>query len=128
MSNIANNMFRAGIFAIGLLGFALVSNAADETCDPMPDCEALGYVKDADCPQNTYISCPYDASYKRCVNSDCEALGYTVSDKKSWCKEIKAEMPKAAKVSGAKKASVKKTAAKKAISKKTPAKKASKKK
>ena len=88
MSNIANNMFKAGVFAIGLFGFALISNAADETCDPMPDCESLGYVKDADCQQNTYISCPYDASYKRCVNSNCESLGYTVSDKKSWCKEI----------------------------------------
>ena len=88
MSNMANNIFRAGVFAVSLFGFAIGANAADETCDPMPDCEALGYVKDADCKQNTYVSCPYDTSYKRCVNNDCEALGYTETDKKSWCKEI----------------------------------------
>lgn len=57
-----------------------------------------------------------------------KSVDYVKSLEKVKTIEIKAEMPKAAKVSGAKKASVKKTAAKKAISKKTPAKKASKKK
>jgi len=88
MSSMAKNMLKLGIFAVGVFGFALFVNAADDECGPMPDCEALGYVKNANCKQNTYISCPYDASYKRCINPDCEALGYTMTDKKSWCKTI----------------------------------------
>lgn len=88
MSSMTKNMLKLGIFAVGVFGFALFVNAADDACGPMPDCEALGYVKNANCKQNTYISCPYDTSYKKCVNPDCEALGYTMTDKKSWCKTI----------------------------------------
>lgn len=88
MKSWAKSVFKAGVLAAGLFGFAFVANAADDSCDPVPDCESLGYVKNLECKQNTSVSCPYDATYKRCINADCEALGYTLTDKKSWCKEI----------------------------------------
>ena len=88
MNGILKNMAKAGFCALALFSFIAFSNAADEGCDDMPKCEDLGYVKDLECEQNTAISCPYDASFKMCVNSDCEALGYTKGDKKSWCKTI----------------------------------------
>lgn len=88
MNCMLKNVLKAGFCALVLVGFAAFSNAADDSCKEMPSCENLGYVKDLVCEQNTSISCPYDASYKKCVNNDCEELGYTKTDKKTWCKDI----------------------------------------
>ncbi len=75
------------LFLLALM-FANVANAMD--CEKVPDCASLGYSKDNDpnCADNGYMYCPFDKSYKRCVNYDCTKLGFTESDKTSWCADI----------------------------------------
>ena len=68
--------------------FANVAEAID--CHEHPDCANLGYSTEDDsfCAANGYIYCPFDEAYKRCVIKDCAKLGFTESDKTSWCSEI----------------------------------------
>ena len=59
-------------------------------CEKQPTCEELNYSKEENpkCDKNGYILCPYDQSYKKCVQYSCEALGFTQSDKSDWCADI----------------------------------------
>ncbi len=65
-----------------------VANAID--CEKTPNCEELGYSKENDpnCLEDGYMLCPFDFTFKKCVEKDCAKLGFTTSDKSSWCKEI----------------------------------------
>ena len=69
-----------------------------DVCTAMPSCEDLGYSKDPDpaCgpfEQNSqrYLQCPYDSSYRKCINYSCESMGFsrdTLDNPKSaWCQE-----------------------------------------
>ncbi len=79
---------RYWMFLLGLLMYANVAEAID--CKTPPDCASLGYSKDNDpnCADDGYMYCPFNHDYKKCVNYDCAALGFTTSDKTSWCDEI----------------------------------------
>ena len=68
--------------------FSNVSQAMN--CQNLPDCESLGYSKseDSNCVEDGYMYCPFDQDYKVCVQYNCAALGFTTSDKTSWCDEI----------------------------------------
>ena len=73
-----------------LLGLLWIGTANAMDCEKVPTCEDLGYTTKEDpyCADDGYMYCPLDRSYKRCVNYDCEALGFTKSDKSSWCGKI----------------------------------------
>ena len=75
------------MFLLALL-FTNVANAMN--CQKLPDCEKLGYSKEdvKDCAENGYLNCPFDQDYKVCVQYNCEALGFTQSDKTSWCADL----------------------------------------
>ena len=75
------------MFLLGLM-FANVANAID--CEKVPTCEELGYSTKEDpyCADNGYMYCPFNHEYKKCVNMDCTKLGFTDSDKSSWCGKI----------------------------------------
>ena len=77
-------------YVLVLLGlmFANVANAMD--CEKVPDCESLGYSSKEDpyCADKGYMYCPFNHEYKKCVQYNCEALGFTESDKSSWCDKI----------------------------------------
>ena len=75
------------MFLLGLM-FANVANALD--CDVAPTCAELGYSQDDDpyCADNGYMYCPLDHSYKKCVNMDCDKMGFTEDDKTSWCAKL----------------------------------------
>ena len=70
------------------LMFAGVAQAMD--CQTLPDCESLGYSKaeEPNCADNGYMYCPFDQDYKICVQYNCESLGFTESDKSSWCADL----------------------------------------
>ena len=73
------------------LVMVLFSNQAVAlNCEKQPTCEELNYSKDDDpnCAEEGYILCPFDFSYKKCAEFDCEKLGFTQSDKSEWCKNI----------------------------------------
>ena len=59
-------------------------------CSKQPTCAELNYSKEDNpkCDKNGYILCPYDQSYKKCIRYNCETLGFTQSDKSSWCGKI----------------------------------------
>ena len=59
-------------------------------CAQAPDCAELGYsnVDDPNCKDDGYLICPFDSDYKKCVELNCQGLGYTQSDKSAWCEEI----------------------------------------
>lgn len=88
MSNAIKNPLKFGLLAFVFLSLSSVARAADPQCEALPDCESLGYEKDATCESDAAIACPYDVSYKKCVNASCEELGYTQTLKMSWCKDI----------------------------------------
>ena len=68
--------------------FANVSQAMN--CQKLPDCASLGYSKgeDLNCVEDGYLNCPFDQDYKVCVQYNCAALGFTESDKTSWCADL----------------------------------------
>ncbi len=75
------------MFLLVLL-FSNVANAIE--CEKVPDCKELGYSTESDpnCANDGYMYCPFDQDYKVCVQYNCEALGFTESDKTSWCADL----------------------------------------
>ena len=69
----------------------LITNVANAmNCQKLPDCASLGYSKENDpnCADDGYMYCPFDQDYKVCVQYNCKALGFTESDKTSWCADL----------------------------------------
>ena len=70
----------------------------DLNCITQPTCAELGYevaTALSACTNGSWLSCPFDSTYKKCVPNggseaeiDCDTLGFTTSDKTSWCKNI----------------------------------------
>ncbi len=77
-------------YVLFLIMILFSSQAVALNCEKQPTCEELNYSKEDDpqCAEDGYILCPFDSQYKKCVNMDCEKLGFTTSDKTSWCDEI----------------------------------------
>ncbi len=73
-----------------LLGLFVTGTANAIDCQKLPDCASLGYSKDKDpnCLEDGYLNCPFDQDYKVCVQYNCKALGFTESDKTSWCADL----------------------------------------
>ena len=73
-----------------LLGLFVTGTANAIDCQKLPDCASLGYSKDKDpnCLEDGYLNCPFDQDYKVCVQYNCKALGFTESDKSSWCADL----------------------------------------
>ncbi len=76
------------LILLGLLMFANVAEAVD--CHEPPSCESLGYskTKDKNCIENGYLNCLFDPTYTICVEHNCESLGFTKTDKSSWCNKL----------------------------------------
>ena len=77
-------------YLLVLLGLLVTSTVQAMDCRETPDCADLGFSQEEDpnCVKDGYINCPFDTSYRKCVQHDCEKLGFTQSDKSSWCNEI----------------------------------------
>ena len=77
-------------YVLFLMMILFSSQAVALNCERQPTCEGLNYSKEDNpkCDKNGYILCPYDQSYKKCVQYSCESLGFTKSDKSEWCKNI----------------------------------------
>ncbi len=73
-----------------LLGLLWVSTASAMDCEKVPTCEELGYSTEDDpyCADNGYMFCPFNHDYKKCVQYNCEKLGFTEDDKTSWCGKL----------------------------------------
>ena len=72
--------------------FLLPAIARADSCSTLPDCESMGYFLGYNAAFGTddsrYIFCPYDTDYRKCVDYDCEGMGFTQTDKTEWCKTI----------------------------------------
>ena len=77
-------------YILFLFSLLLANTASAIDCDTAPTCEELGYSTEEDpyCAENGYMYCPLDHSYKKCVNMDCAKLGFSESDKTSWCSKL----------------------------------------
>ncbi len=75
-------------FVVGLFGFCNITLAQQMQCEKLPDCESLGYTQTPDCLEEETLACPFDESYKKCVNPSCETLGFTTENKSRWCHDI----------------------------------------
>ncbi len=77
-------------YILFLIAILFSGQAVALDCSKQPTCEELNYSKEDNpkCDKNGYILCPYDQSYKKCVRYNCETLGFTQSDKSSWCGKI----------------------------------------
>ena len=80
------------MFLLGLM-FANMAQAID--CEKVPDCASLGYSTEDDpnCADNGYMYCPFNHEYKKCVQYNCEKLGFTEDDKTSWCDASSGKTP-----------------------------------
>ncbi len=78
------------LLTIAFVMLPLLSHAV--SCLQMPSCSELGYYKGYNeacgTDETRYIKCPYDTSYRKCVNYECSKIGFTKVDKSSWCKEV----------------------------------------
>ncbi len=77
-------------YVLFLIAILFSSQAAALNCEKQPTCEELGYSTEnnPNCLDDGYLICPFDSQYKKCVNFNCESLGFTNNDKTSWCKNI----------------------------------------
>ncbi len=77
-------------YVLFLIAILFSNQAVALDCSKQPTCEELNYSKDDDpqCAEDGYILCPFDSQYKKCVNFNCESLGFTKSDKSEWCADI----------------------------------------
>ncbi len=77
-------------YVLFLVMFLFSTQAVALDCSKQPTCAELNYSTEDNpkCDKNGYILCPYDQSYKKCVQYSCEALGFTQSDKSDWCADI----------------------------------------
>ena len=77
-------------YVLFLITILFSSQAVALNCEKQPTCEELNYSKEDDpqCAEDGYILCPFDFSYKKCAEFDCEKLGFTQSDKSAWCGKI----------------------------------------
>ena len=77
-------------YVLFLIAILFSNQAVALNCSKQPTCEELNYSKEENpkCADNGYIFCPYDQTYKKCVQYSCESLGFTKSDKNPWCEEI----------------------------------------
>ncbi|MBO7097842.1 MAG: hypothetical protein J6W11_04310 [Alphaproteobacteria bacterium] len=89
----SKKIFGSVVFALALFCCAKVAVTGlttEEKCEALPDCEALGYKRgNTDCNEYEQIRCPYNAVYSKCVNTDCEKMGFSIGDKSAWCKKDK---------------------------------------
>ena len=77
-------------YVLFLIMILFSGQAVALNCEKQPTCEELNYSKEDDpqCAEDGYILCPFDFSYKKCLQPDCESLGFTQSNKSSWCGKI----------------------------------------
>lgn len=80
----------AGTFFVAGSLFLAGSAYAALNCTEQPSCSSLGYTTSisSSCPSDKILSCPYDSSYKKCVLPSCDDMGFTTTDKSSWCGQI----------------------------------------
>lgn len=66
-----------------------VHNAlAQVNCAEVPDCAELGYSNDAKTCSGSWLYCPFNSAYKKCVPSGNSCEGFTKDDKTQWCNVI----------------------------------------
>ena len=70
-----------------------LSCATDAECatNAAQKCTDLGYQQGKEEGCESYLKCPFDTSYQRCVkhtSKTCTELGYTATNKSSWCQDI----------------------------------------
>ncbi len=77
-------------YVLFLMMVLFSSQAVALNCEKQPTCEELGYSTEnnPNCLDDGYLICPFDFNYKKCVNFNCESLGFTKSDKSEWCADI----------------------------------------
>ena len=77
-------------YVLILMMILFSSQAVAINCAQAPDCAELGYsnVDDPNCKEEGYLYCPFDSNYKKCVELNCQGLGYTNTEKSGWCKNI----------------------------------------
>ncbi len=77
-------------YVLFLIAILFSNQAVALNCEKQPTCEELNYSKEDDpqCAEDGYVLCPFDFSYKKCLQPDCESLGFTQSEKSDWCADI----------------------------------------
>ena len=58
--------------------FPAAASLTDTVTCKKADCAALGYTDSAETECSSYIFCPFDLSYKKCLSSGCKAQGYDI--------------------------------------------------
>ena len=77
-------------YILFLIVILFSNQAVALNCEKQPTCAELGYSTEdnQNCFSDGYLICPFDSNYKKCVNFNCESLGFTQSDKSSWCASL----------------------------------------
>lgn len=63
---------------------------AQVNCATIPDCGSLGYSSSAGSCDGTWLYCPFNSNYKKCIPNAATdtCTGFTNTDKTSWCKTV----------------------------------------
>lgn len=61
---------------------------AQVNCATVPDCASLGYSSTETSCNGSWLYCPFNSAYKKCVPDSASCEGFTEDDKTSWCKTI----------------------------------------
>ena len=61
---------------------------AQVNCATVPDCASLGYSSTETSCNGSWLYCPFNSAYKKCVPNSASCEGFTEDDKTSWCKTI----------------------------------------
>lgn len=61
---------------------------AQVNCATVPDCASLGYSSTETSCNGSWLYCPFNSAYKKCVPDSASCEGFTEDDKTAWCKTI----------------------------------------
>ena len=85
-----NMRFTNILFSITLFTatFGVHNALAQVNCKQIPDCAELGYSNDTQTCNGSWLYCPFNSNYKKCVPNGASCDDFTDTDKTEWCNDI----------------------------------------
>ena len=80
-----NKIFLSALLLAATLG---IHNALALDCQNIPECAELGYSNNIQSCNGSWLYCPFNSNYKKCIPNGSSCDGFTDTDKIEWCNDI----------------------------------------
>ena len=80
-----NKIFLSALLLAATLG---IHNALALDCEKVPECAELGYSNNIQSCNGSWLYCPFNSNYKKCIPNGSSCDKFTDTDKTEWCNDI----------------------------------------